>query len=540
MGQGNKIIVSIKSGNMPITGAQWRRLRQNKNIWFRGTAKSPGRIKKWPAIKWAKENAPEIHEADITQIYEDDVPYTTTPEEIDQKYSPQASDPDAQRGAPAKGEAKPKALDAQFAAAGAGAGSGPEATGAEPKTPAPSHKGDDQLSASELRKKHGIQGSGYSTPAAGGSAPATPPAQPPAAGPAGPEGDEKEGAVEEKPTASAATEAPVNVVAETSAQEKTQAELAKEKAARAKIQSDKYRKIIREARERRPLVSATRDPANAIGEDDEVKPEAVQELERKHEIEEREENEAQAIGADIDVAQRPPPHLPGGEGGGGRPSKGFHKQERAATVKQDRKSEGRDPDWGGKISGPLKKEDLAYQMCHPRMCFRLFQKDNYENLMKLMTFSTKDGRMFPNHDGRMECGDPEQAFAANQQILKNYGRTLQLQSLLYDPTRDPNVDPLMICKEYLELHEATRVALKRYMKTTKGDYWQPDGMELGLKQFNNQDADGMSQGYKRARSSASESAAFIDNNKFAPKLKRTKLQMQRVPQKLETYTYKWM
>ena len=258
-------------------------------------------------------------------------------------------------------------------------------------------------------------------------------------------------------------------------------------------------------------------------------------------------------GVDIEHAHRrdaadPPADGPGGDGGGGGGAPG-HVEQGGGRPRghysdlrkvDDAKSTGRSPDWGGKVSGPLKKEELAYQMCHPRMCFRFFQKDNYENLMKLMTFSQEDGHMYPNEDGQKECGDPQQAFSANQQILQNYGRTLQIQSLLYDPTKDPNVDPLLICKEYLELHEATRVALKRYMKTTKGDYHQPDGMELGLREFNNQDADGSLLGYKRARSSASESQSFVDNNKFAPKLKRTKLQIRRAPQRLETYTYKWM
>ena len=259
-------------------------------------------------------------------------------------------------------------------------------------------------------------------------------------------------------------------------------------------------------------------------------------------------------GADIEPAHdrnaavdRPADGPPdGGGGGGGAPGRveqgGGRPRGHYSDLRKvdDAKSTGRSPDWGGKVSGPLKKEELAYQMCHPRMCFRFFQKDNYENLMKLMTFSQEDGHMYPNEDGQKECGDPQQAFSANQQILQNYGRTLQIQSLLYDPTKDPNVDPLLICKEYLELHEATRVALKRYMKTTKGDYHQPDGMELGLREFNNQDADGSLLGYKRARSSASESQSFVDNNKFAPKLKRTKLQIRRAPQRLETYTYKWM
>jgi hypothetical protein len=195
-----------------------------------------------------------------------------------------------------------------------------------------------------------------------------------------------------------------------------------------------------------------------------------------------------------------------------------------------------DPDWGGKISGPLKKEDLAYQMCHPRMCWRLFTKANYENLLKLMTFSTKNGKMFPNEEGIHECGGPDKALAASQQIIKNYGRTLQIQKLLFDPANG-HVDPLMICREYLELHEATRVALRNYQRETKGDFHQKDGMELATERFNNQGNQQLD-GYRHARSSASE--ASKPNNKWAPKLKRTKLAHTRVPQKLHEFTYKWM
>jgi len=208
-------------------------------------------------------------------------------------------------------------------------------------------------------------------------------------------------------------------------------------------------------------------------------------------------------------------------------------------MEQQRSKGERNPEWGGWVSGPLKKEEHAYQMCHPRMCWRLFKKDNYENLMKLMTFTLEAGVMVPNHDGLKECGSVANALRSSQQILKNYGRTLQIQKLLYNPQEDKNLDPRLVCREYLELHEATRVALKSYQTTSKGDYQQPDGMELGLQKMDEQANDNID-GYKRARSNAMEGSDFAKNNKWAPRFERTGLAKRRKMQRLHEWTYKWM
>jgi hypothetical protein len=139
-----------------------------------------------------------------------------------------------------------------------------------------------------------------------------------------------------------------------------------------------------------------------------------------------------------------------------------------------------DANWAGQVSGPPAKQDRVYQMCQPDMCREFFWSQDYLALLELMDFDIKTGVMVPNKFGQKECGNPQEAYKKSQRILRLYGRTLKVKALFFDPQKMKNIHPLLLCREYLELHHAVQVVLPRYQKQAKGKYQSPDGLEQGL------------------------------------------------------------
>lgn len=189
---------------------------------------------------------------------------------------------------------------------------------------------------------------------------------------------------------------------------------------------------------------------------------------------------------------------------------------------QDRDKDG---DWAGLASGPPAKEDRIYQMCQPDMCRELFWSSDYRALLELMDFDQKTGVMYPNEFGRKECGDPKTAFAKSQRILRLYGRTLKVKALFFDPSKG-NVHPLMLCREFLELHHAVQVVLPRYQKETKGKFQTADSLETGLQKVLDSTSDeggAGGGGNKRTREPTEGTSTGRGIGKHAMRLTTTKL-----------------